>query len=277
MRIYSLLLILAVAGAAHAWQCFPSADALVYAPDGQSGVARRVQEIVHAELPRLAHAVGNAHSLAPMCIYIYLDRGAFRRDTQSTDLVGGITRYPSGKIFIDANTPTWDFSHVITHEMVHNLLNQRLGKQVSSLPVWVNEGLAESLSSPFPFRITRWGTVPFLATPSLPLPKLAAAFQGADALYSTIAYLQSGAMVNWLETKHPGALRRALGGMVKGRPFAGELAHACGLTPASWYNHWRADDRRAEQHGRYILYTLLGLWLLKIVVAWIRRRMSRST
>ncbi len=271
MRLCALLFILAVAVTAHAWQCYHTAGALIYVPYGQAGVAKRVQGIVHAELPRLAQAVGNTRRLAPIPIYVYLDSVTFRRDIRGSELVRGVTSYPSGKISVDANTPIWDFQHVVTHEMVHNLVNQRLGKHVSALPVWVNEGLAESLSSPFPFRLTRWATLPFLATPALPLPQLPDAFKGADAWRCETAYLQSGAMVNWLEATHPGALRQALGGTAEGRPFAAEMVRACALTPAAWLNRWRADDRRAEQHGRYLLYALLGLWVLLITFTRIRR------
>lgn len=275
MRWCSLLVLLAVAGAAQAWQCYHSAGALIYVPNGRAGVATRVQGIAHTALPRLAQAVGNAPRLAPLPIYVYLDRAAFQRDTRSSGLTRGITRYPGGAISIDANTPLWDFPHVLTHEMVHNLVYQRLGRHVAALPVWVNEGLAESLSSPFPFRITRWATFPFLATPALPLPQLSAAFNESDIWRNETAYLQSGAMVSWLEAAHPGALRQALGGVAAGRPFAGALAHASGLTPAAWFNRWRADDRRAEQHGRYLLYALLALWVLKIAVARRRRPATR--
>ena len=131
---------------------------------------------------------------------------------------------------------------------------------------------AEAFSSPFPFQLTRSVTLPFLATPALPLSSLPGAFHNTGAWQNQMAYYQSGAMVSWLEEQHPGALRHTLDKMAQGKPFALAMQQTSGLTPAAWFNRWRANDRLAERHGRYLLFALLALWLLKSLVGFFLRR-----
>ena len=46
MRLYVLVLFLAISAAAHAWVCYRTDGALIYVPLGQGPLAQRVEDVV---------------------------------------------------------------------------------------------------------------------------------------------------------------------------------------------------------------------------------------
>ena len=264
MRALSVLALFFAVVSAHAapWIACRVSGAAIYVHAGEGDLARQVGEIVTTELPRIRHAIGlsASHSFP---IYVYRDSSEFHRNTQSSSAVRGVTLCPPGKVSVDAGEAGVELRHVVTHEMTHALLYQRLGRHYfHDLPTWANEGMAEYLSAREPFPFLGWIDVPFVQYGSVPMKQLSGEFHNINALRCQSAYAQSRAMIAWLEHRHPGALRLSLNGVAHGRPFNREIAHASGMTMNAWYHGWYADMQQAKRRGAWAAGILVGFALL---------------
>ena len=89
---------------------------------------------------------------------------------------------------------TW-LTRVLRHEFVHALLHDQLGPSISTVPTWLNEGLAMELSG------NRWSDLDQVMkqefTP-IPLPALEGAWGGLSSDAATVAYLEAHSAVHYL-------------------------------------------------------------------------------
>ncbi|MHB9134241.1 MAG: peptidase MA family metallohydrolase [Armatimonadota bacterium] len=260
---------------AQQWVGYRTTGAVIYVHPGQQELAGQVTGMVREELPRLAHAVGVAHP-GPFPIYVYADHQEYQRNTHMPPFVQGVSQSPTGKISLTVGMFAWDTRRVVAHEMTHSLINQKLHRKIRSIPVWVNEGMADYLSVPPMWtQAAQWIALPFIPDRSTPLSQLSNAFAHGDQLRCQAAYRESRLLVAWLETRHPGAMKKALDGVAKGRNFSAEITRITGVTPTAWYAGWHLDAQHAEQRGRMAVYILIGLWLLNVIIRRIIRRYHR--
>jgi len=89
---------------------------------------------------------------------------------------------------------TW-LTRVLRHEFVHALLHDQLGPSNSTVPTWLNEGIAMELSG------DRWSDLDQVMkqefTP-IPLPALEGAWGGLSSDAATVAYLEAHSAVHYL-------------------------------------------------------------------------------
>ena len=82
-------------------------------------------------------------------IVVLHTKESFQGATESPAWADGLYDPTLGRIQIPTQGATTDtkwLGHVLRHEYIHALLHDRLGRRISALPTWLNEGLAMQLS-----------------------------------------------------------------------------------------------------------------------------------
>jgi hypothetical protein len=220
------------------WTATRAPGVVIYTQGTNPALAGALAAMVGRDLPRIAGAIGLAKA-GPYPVFAYSHRTDFYRDAGKNPYLEGVSYQPSGMIRLDATGPTWALQPTLAHELTHSALNQRLGYRVGRLPEWVNEGLAGHLSEPT--QPDQYRAIAKLTHRNgvLSLAELKAAFDNPDL--TDAGYLQSRAMMAWLESRHPGAIRGLIDGLAAGRDFDDALYAATGLTAAAWWEGWHAE------------------------------------
>lgn len=264
--------------AAVTWEPYHAGPVTVYAPAGHTALADMMAGMVAEELPRLARSL-DFTMVRPFPVYVYTDQVAFYRDASPTPNLAGVSYRPSGLIRLDASGRGDPLRRTLAHEMTHTLLMQRLGMNISDLPAWVNEGIAEYLASPLDGRARSGAAQTVPRDGVLSLAELEGAFADLDGNHA--AYQQSRAMVAWLEERHPGAIRRLLAHLAAGDSFVIALQGAGDITPQEWWQQWRQSVPAwvywLPLLGSPLLYGLLGLLLVVVVMLRLLRRRDDDT
>lgn len=241
MRMWRVLWVLAwatwaVALPAAPWVRHEVAGVHVFLRPGQGNVAAQLDDVMRAELPRIAATLG-VRAVRPFPIYAYTSRVDFLRDTGVDPELQGLSFPHTGTILLDATNDPLQTHNVLSHELTHSLLDQRLGGRIGALPIWVNEGIAGHLSDPVSPSQLEGVSQLIHRDGVLSLDELDAGFTRGP--YRAAAYLQSRSMIAWLELRRPGALSRLLQDIAAGSSFTGALHQAAGLTPHAWWEQWQ--------------------------------------
>ncbi|MGC8834360.1 MAG: peptidase MA family metallohydrolase [Armatimonadota bacterium] len=150
--MFALLMIICAAAAAPSsaaglWLSKETSHFTVYYRPGQQALAERTAADAESALAKIAPKLwGYPKDRIP--VYVYHNRREFIADTgiPGRELVVGVA-YSAGELMrIDGSRYFAEISPVIAHELTHILLYKRIGSRISSVPVWLNEGLAVMLS-----------------------------------------------------------------------------------------------------------------------------------
>jgi hypothetical protein len=136
------------------WQFLQTPRFDVYFPPGLDALAREAARDAEAHYPRLAALTG--HRLEHRVpILLYPSIGALAATNAVTlpedvEGIGGLTERRRNRVIVPFSGDRREFTQVLTHELTHALLNDRLesrallrSTRVRSMPLWMNEGLAE--------------------------------------------------------------------------------------------------------------------------------------
>lgn len=168
---------------------------------------------------------------------------------------------------------------VVTHELVHELLDQRCGGHGLAIPRWFHEGLAQHLAGDTYLGGREEDLVWRAAVGRLlPFGELVRGFPD-DREAVRIAYAQSYSYVSWLVRGHGLAtLVRAAGNVDGTTSFDHALVGATGRTTLQLQDDWRDYLlRRSGAPWRVLLaewWGLLGIALLPVLVLALRRRLA---
>jgi len=261
------------------WEGHASTVGMVYVPHGAETLFAETARMAEEEKARLLPLLGVQHPRW-FPIYVYTDHAAFMRDTGRNLMLAGESYQPSGMIRINAGGGQGSLRQVLAHEMVHSLLNDRLGPNIGALPVWVNEGVATLYADDV--NADNLLSIAQLIPTSdgiLSMPQLETAFSTGKSVDA--AYQQSRSMTAWLEYRHPGALKLIFDQMSVGRGFESALDHAAGITPDDWLQRWRQGIPRSLVWLNYtltilsspVLFAPLGIILaIAFIVKLLRKR-----
>lgn len=196
---------------------------------------------------------GGEEGIPDTTVVVFRDRGRFLEVHGPSDReIGGyFATGPMNYVVTRADLET-EHASVVYHEYVHLVLNRSLG----TIPLWINEGLAEYYST---FEVTdggrtaRLGRVPMshvwrLKRDFLPLTTLAAI--DSDSPYyrehekATLFYAESWALIHYLqlgqERKYAARLGPFLDAIAGGTPFAAACTSILGIEPKALEEELRA-------------------------------------
>ena len=136
--------VLAATAAASPRRTLDSQHFMLYYDEGQLYQAEAVRQSAEAAFLRIQGLLGWSPT-DHIPIYLYSDRGEFRRDAgiKRQELVVGVATSADSAIRIDASEIFASVDSIIGHELTHIFLFRYLGSAVQSLPLWMNEGLAQ--------------------------------------------------------------------------------------------------------------------------------------
>ncbi|MEI7833212.1 MAG: hypothetical protein WCJ56_08450 [bacterium] len=241
MRLFVVMLALICCSfltQAQQWETYQSTIVNVSVHPGQQEVARLVTSLADGDVPRIAATLGVTQP-GPFAVYAYTDAVEFMTDAGHNPYLRGVSYRPSGVIRVNATATVAELRRTLAHELTHSLLNQLLGDNIGRLPLWVDEGIAGHCSDPIDPANLRAAAQQMHQQGVLSLDELEHGFENdrnRDA-----AYLQSRAMIAWLEFNYPGALRNMLAQIASGESFPTALKATTNLTPEIWLNRWQQD------------------------------------
>ena len=125
-------------------------------------------------------------------------KSTFQSATGSPVWADGLFDPVLGRIQVPAQDALADrawLTRVLRHEFVHALLSDQLGPAGSTVPTWLNEGLAMELSG------DRWSDLDQIRKQEftlIPLPALEGVWGGLSSDAATVAYLEANSAVHYL-------------------------------------------------------------------------------
>lgn len=239
MRLFVVMLALiccSVLTQAQQWETYKGTVVNVSVHPSQQDVAWLVTSLADGDVPRIAATLGVAKP-GPFEVYAYTDAAEFMTDAGRNPYLRGVSYRPSGAIRVNATTTVDELRRTLAHELTHSLLNQLLGDHISLLPLWVDEGIAGHCSDPIAPENLQAAAQQMHQQGVLTLYEMEHGF--GDDHNNNAAYLQSRAMIAWLEYNHPGALRKLLARMADGEYFPAALQATTGLTAEEWLKRWQ--------------------------------------
>ena len=277
-----LLLVCSLPRWAVAWEGHASSVGMVYVPAGEEKLSADVARMAEEEKARLVPLLG-VRKPQWFPIYVYTDHSAFMRDSALNPDLLGESYQPTGLIRIYAGGAEAEgiLREVLAHEMVHSLINERLGPHIAELPVWVNEGTAtlyaDHVGADDYLSIAQWLQS---RDGSLTIEQLETAFATGKSVDT--AYQQSRSMVAWLEYRHPGALNAIFDQLNDGHEFESALIRATGLSENDWLRQWQQGIPRyliwenfaLNILGSPVIFAPLGILLAIAFIIKIARKKS---
>jgi hypothetical protein len=236
------LLLLGIIAFAEEWVARSAPGIRVFVPQGHEALATALADEGAAALQRISPAL-DIVTPGPFPVYAYTDHVSFMRATEADPYLAGVSYRPSGSIRIDATEEGFALRQTLTHELTHSLIAQKLGERTDALPTWVDEGIAGHYTEPLTPEEQHVAGQMMQGYGTLSLDELNTAFNRtthADTQRAA-AYVQSRAMIAWLEEQRPGAVRQLLGAIQEGASFEVALQRTVGLTPEGWLRDWRGN------------------------------------
>jgi hypothetical protein len=166
----------------------------------------------------------------------------------------------------------------LVHETFHLYLNAALRRAGVTVPLWFNEGAAQSIAG----QKTDAGIVNILQTDARsgqlqPLAAIADRFP-EEATASAFAYAQSLSFVSWLDERKPGCLRQILASLMEGTSFSAALEKGAAGSLDKLEALWRAKLAGEYSFLRTFLSQLTLFSVLSIVAlaAFVRYLVKRK-
>ncbi|MGQ9523932.1 MAG: peptidase MA family metallohydrolase [Armatimonadota bacterium] len=219
------------------WAVLETSHFAVYYRPGHEDLAKRAGGDAEAALARTAPRLwGYPSERIP--VYVYHNRREFIRDTglPGSKLVVGVAYSRRGLMRVDGSQYFASLPPVIAHELVHVLIDRRMGSRVYGVPLWLNEGLAEMLSGAD--RFTSRMVLNQAASTGGLLTFSSLAEQFPDGPLGELAYCQSRAFVEYL-SQRGNALLAALDRIAAGSSADEAFARSFGATIGDLELAWR--------------------------------------
>ena len=162
-----------------------------------------------------------------------------RSSIQETQLIveGVFFRGPNVILILGGNR---DASVVTSHETVHFLVDQALGPMTSTVPAWLNEGLAEFASTEFNPSLGISLQDAIVEDQLLPLTSLNS--PPGDPQQVILFYQESRSVVDFMLTEYgTQAFQTLFAGLKRGQLIDEALTQAYGLDRIALENQWRAS------------------------------------
>lgn len=237
------LILLAILASAHAmaeeerWVVLETPHFAVHHRAGHEELAKRAGSDAEAALSRIAPRLWG-YPTGRIPVYVYHNRREFIRDTgfPGSKLVVGVAYSQGGLMRVDGSQYFASLPPVIAHELVHLLIDRRMGDRVLAVPLWLNEGLAEMLSGSD--RFTSRAVLDQAVSSGGLLPFSTLTEQFPEGRLAELAYCQSRAFVEHLSQRGE-ALLRALDLMASGTSTDEAFAQAFGSSLADLELAWR--------------------------------------
>jgi tetratricopeptide (TPR) repeat protein len=166
--------------------------------DGETDQATwaAVLEILEEAYREIGQKFGHFPS-RPIVVVIHT-KSTFQSATGSPVWADGLFDPVLGRIQVPAQDALADrawLTRVLRHEFVHALLHDQLGSADSTVPTWLNEGLAMELSG------DRWSDLDQVMKQEftlIPLPALEGVWGGLPSDAATVAYLEANSAVHYM-------------------------------------------------------------------------------
>ena len=225
-----------------AWTRIDAPGVYLHYYGGQEGRARRALEAAQEALERMGALMG-VEERDTLRLTVYNSIGDMRdalpprSEVQEGTLVTeGVSFGDTGVVLLLGANP--EVEGVASHETVHFLMRFAVGRGARSVPVWLNEGLAE-YANPFPsFSFENVFSRRLYDNTLLPLTSLTSApGRPEDAL---LMYGQSESVVTYMiETYGEGPLQDMLRELRDGAPIDEALLASYGIDRTGLEQEWR--------------------------------------
>lgn len=194
-------------------------------------------EILEEAYRELGQMVGHFPA-KPIVVVLYAN-GSFLRVTGSPAWADGLFDPVLGRIQIPtqgALTDRLSLKRVLRHEFVHAILHDRQGFTGTSLPTWLNEGLAMQLSG------DRWSDLENFnqeQMPVIPLTALEAGWSTLSGDAALAAYFESDSAVRYLIDRYGmDEIRRLLTRLGKKQPLNAAMESQLSLSYEQFQSRW---------------------------------------
>jgi len=173
-------------------------------------------------------------------VRLYASSAEFRKavGAEKGSLTVGIAYSSGDYLEMDASGLLESPRKVLAHEITHVLLGQHLGSKIETLPLWLNEGLAQVESGPLPLsaREALWEAASRGSLPAL--SSLEGEFPDEEEAKG-LAYVQSEAAVEFLRDRYgKEAISKLLGLLREGKGFDEAFSEAMGTTFPEFAGEW---------------------------------------
>lgn len=210
---------------------------------------------------------------------VYPDRASYvaAAGLPRDSTIVGLATFPDGVIHIDGGGLLVSIEKVVPHEVAHVMVARALGPALPSLPLWVNEGIAEYAAGQRAARVDPLTLRALGRGEALPLRDLDHAFHAGNR-HAPAAYTQAASVIHFLVAERGEEVMPALLRAVREhRQFEPALQQTTGWSLPELEARWR---RSLASRWRWALLlrspTLpLGLMLLLFIVGLIRHLWER--
>ena len=178
----------------------------------------------------------------------------------------GLATYGSEIIDIDASDILKPMDEVIPHEVAHIVVGRILKEKASLLPRWMNEGIAVYFTAKADSGDAAYISDAVTNDNLIPLAGLSAAFRKEKT--SGLAYAQSAAIVEFIETNHgPGAVRGILSELAETGCFESAVKKVTGMRIESIYAEWEKTAYKRFGSWRWARRIPDAVWALMTLAA----------
>ena len=164
--------------------------------DAEQATWTAVLEILEEAYREIGQKFG--HFPSKTIVVVLHSKSTFQSATDSPAWADGLFDPVLGRIQVPAQDALADrawLTRVLRHEFVHALLHDQLGHAGSTVPTWLNEGLAMELSG------DRWSDLDQVMKQEftlIPLSALEGTWGGLSTDAATVAYLEANSAVHYL-------------------------------------------------------------------------------
>jgi hypothetical protein len=197
-------------------------------------------------------------------VVLYSDGAEFRRDVgvNRSELVLGVATNTDETIRLDASKVFDSPDRVVGHEITHIFLFRYLGERITSLPLWMNEGMAQVAGGASPEAAKSQVTNALLNGRMTPLGGLTSQFPSGEN--AGLAYDEGqAAVVALLDDGGWPRLRALLGQMKAGKSFSASMRDVYGQSPEDWESRWR---RSMRFQARFAIWAQIAEWVVPFMM-----------
>lgn len=200
----------------------------------------------------------------PIPIILYSDGAEFRREVgaKPSELVLGVASSWDEAIRLDASKVYEAPDRTVGHEIAHIFLFRYLGNRIGSLPLWMNEGIAQVSGGASADAARAHVTDALLNARLIPLSGLALQFPKGEN--GGLAYDEGqAAVVAMLDDGGWPRMRALLGQLKAGKSFDSSMRDAYGESAADWESHWQHGMRF---QARFALWARVAEWVVPFMM-----------
>lgn len=254
----------------------PSKHFLTYYNSDSQLQAELLSDVAEEELARVSRDLGyKPDSVRPFPLKIYTSRSEFvsSEGLKGLKMTVGTTQSISETIAVDASGLLVLPRQVISHEITHAVLFRMLGPNITELPLWFNEGLAQYESGAYEGTSDEQIANAAGDNALAPLSNLSRAFPPKQV---DLAYAESSSAVRYMVAKYGQASPRILvGELARTGSFDKAMLAATKITGDQFADAWYAHVTErfwSLRVARLVMGILWAIMAVLAVAAFIRRR-----